>query len=244
MKRNMTAFLFETKSEEWRLLSFYQRFEQVVAVTVTIVISIVVMLALMALIKEAATLLLSLGKAPLGQIPFKSLFGTIMTVLIAMEFKHSIIKVAGRKESIVQVKTVILIALMAMTRKLIILEPGQIQPFSLVALSVAILALGIVYWLVREQDSEKRFQISAGSSRGRTRHKRRAFPGPRSLQGENTSKHTRAAVGNGFESPGGICPPKTTRSASNPGLCPTSKTLRFSSGQSRSTSSKSATSAS
>ena len=34
----------------------------------------------------------------------------IMTLLIAMEFKHSIIRAALRQESIVQVKTVILIA--------------------------------------------------------------------------------------------------------------------------------------
>ncbi len=188
MKRNLFDFLFETKSEEWRLLSFYQRFEQVVAVTVTIVISIVVSLALLALIKEAALLLWSLGRAPLGQVPFKSLFGTIMTVLIAMEFKHSIIKVAGRKESIVQVKTVILIALMAMTRKLIILEPGQIPPASLVALSGAILVLGIVYWLVREQDGSGWFQTSAGRSRGRTIRRRRALPGSRAAHGEKISK--------------------------------------------------------
>ena len=40
----------------------------------------------------------------------------------AMEFKHSIIRAALRQESVVQVKTVILIALLALSRKFIILD--------------------------------------------------------------------------------------------------------------------------
>jgi hypothetical protein len=42
-----------------------------------------------------------------------------MTLLIAMEFKHSILRVIARKERIIQVKTVLLIALLALARKFI-----------------------------------------------------------------------------------------------------------------------------
>lgn len=37
---------------------------------------------------------------------FQSVFGMIMTLLIAMEFKHSIVRVAQRRDSIIRVKTV------------------------------------------------------------------------------------------------------------------------------------------
>jgi hypothetical protein len=47
----------------------------------------------------------------------------IMTLLIAMEFKHSIVRVALRRDSIIQVKTVILIGLIALARKFVILDP-------------------------------------------------------------------------------------------------------------------------
>ncbi len=40
----------------------------------------------------------------------------IMTLLIAMEFKHSIVRVALRRDSIIQVKTVILIGLIALAQ--------------------------------------------------------------------------------------------------------------------------------
>ena len=77
-----------------------------------------------------------------------------MTLLIAMEFKHSIVKVALRKESIIQVKTVILIAILALARKFIILEP-DVDPAKVAALAGTVLALGLTYWLMRERDDRK-----------------------------------------------------------------------------------------
>jgi uncharacterized membrane protein (DUF373 family) len=72
----------------------------------------------------------------------------IMTLLIAMEFKHSIVRVALRRDSIIQVKTVILIAL---ARKFVILDP-EVSPAKIAALAGATLALGATYWLLRKRD--------------------------------------------------------------------------------------------
>jgi uncharacterized membrane protein (DUF373 family) len=47
---------------------------------------------------------------------------------------------------------VILIALLAIVRKLIILDLTSTDALQLFALAAAILALGAVYWLVRDQD--------------------------------------------------------------------------------------------
>jgi uncharacterized membrane protein (DUF373 family) len=75
----------------------------------------------------------------------------VMTLLIAMEFKHSIVRIMLRRDHIVQVKTVILVALLAIARKFIILDPIT-QPAQIAALAVALLALGSVYWLMRQRD--------------------------------------------------------------------------------------------
>jgi uncharacterized membrane protein (DUF373 family) len=69
-----------------------------------------------------------------------------------MEFKHSIIRVALRRESVIQVKTVMLVALLALSRKFIILDVAATEPATIAALSGATLVLGIVYWLLRERD--------------------------------------------------------------------------------------------
>lgn len=76
----------------------------------------------------------------------------VMTLLIAMEFKHSIVRVAMRHGSIVQVKTVVLIALLALSRKFVILDTAATGPAQVGALAFATLVLGIVYWLLRERD--------------------------------------------------------------------------------------------
>jgi len=73
-------------------------------------------------------------------------------VIIALEFKRSLLVTAERRKSIVQVRTVILLAMLAIVRKLIILDLTQTDALQLLALAAAILALGAVHWLVREQD--------------------------------------------------------------------------------------------
>jgi uncharacterized membrane protein (DUF373 family) len=50
------------------------------------------------------------------------------------------------------VRTVILLAMLAIVRKLIILDLSNTEPLHLFALATAIMALGTVHWLVREQD--------------------------------------------------------------------------------------------
>ncbi|HBU4090226.1 TPA: phosphate-starvation-inducible PsiE family protein, partial [Klebsiella pneumoniae] len=88
---------------------------------------------------------------PLDHKVFQTVFGMIMTLLIAMEFKHSIVRVALRRDSIIQVKTVILIGLIALARKFVILDP-ETGPAKVAALAGATLALGATYWLLRERD--------------------------------------------------------------------------------------------
>ena len=83
---------------------------------------------------------------------FQAIFGMIFTVLIALEFNHSILGVLERKESIVQVKTVVLIALLALVRKFIILDATKTEPLTVIGLAAAVMALGGVHWLVRDQD--------------------------------------------------------------------------------------------
>ena len=80
----------------------------------------------------------------------------IFTVIIALEFKRSLWSWRSAGTSIVQVRTVILLALLAIVRKLIILDLATTEAMQLFALSAAILALGVVYWLVRDQDRRER----------------------------------------------------------------------------------------
>ena len=145
---------FQVLRDQWAIMSFYERFEQVVALVLSAVIAVIIMVSLFQLISIVFTLLVLDAFNPLDHKVFQSVFGMIMTLLIAMEFKHSIVRVALRRDSIIQVKTVILIAILALARKFIILEP-DVDPAKVAALAGTVLALGLTYWLMRERDDRK-----------------------------------------------------------------------------------------
>ena len=149
--RTSQKFLGETR-EHWPLMSFYDRFEQVVAIVLSLVVAVVIALALVQLVLRIMPLLIRGALDPLDPEVFQGIFGTVMTLLIALEFKHSIIRVALRRESIVQVKTVLLIALIALSRKFVILDTSDTSAATIAALASATLVLGAVYWLLRERD--------------------------------------------------------------------------------------------
>jgi uncharacterized membrane protein (DUF373 family) len=150
-RRSPAGLLQETR-EHWPLMNLYERFEHVVAFILSLIIAFVIALALLQLLARVVPLLLSGALDPLDHEVFQGLFGMIMTLLIALEFKHSIIRVALRRESIVQVKTVVLISLLALSRKFIILDSKVTGAETIAALALATLVLGVVYWLLRQRE--------------------------------------------------------------------------------------------
>lgn len=77
----------------WKIMSFYEKFEQIVAISLSCVIAFIIIVSLIQSIRTFITLSLGNGFHPLNHQAFQNMFGMIMTLLIAMEFKHSIIQV-------------------------------------------------------------------------------------------------------------------------------------------------------
>jgi uncharacterized membrane protein (DUF373 family) len=141
----------------WRGLSFYQKFEHAVVLVLVGLIAVVVIAAVWSLaVKILFGLVLSGRVDPTDPTVFQAVFGMIFTVIIALEFKRSLQIVTERRDTVVQVRAVILIAMLAIVRKLIILDIGPANTGELFGLAAAILALGAVYWLVRDQDRRVR----------------------------------------------------------------------------------------
>jgi len=111
-----------------------------------------VVLAVWNLALKIFTSILATGLDPTDYSVFQAVFGMIFTVIIALEFKRSLLVIAERDRGVVQVRTVVLIALLAIVRKLMITDMSATTAEQLLALAAATLALGGVYWLVRDQD--------------------------------------------------------------------------------------------
>ena len=139
--------------QRWRRLTVYLKFEHAVVLVLTILLSVIIVSAIWKLaIKVLYSLVLSDTFDLTDLAAFQSVFGMVFTVIIALEFKRTLVLVTERTESVVQVRAVILIALLAIVRKLIILDISPGDAPQLLALAAATLSLGGVYWLVRDQD--------------------------------------------------------------------------------------------
>jgi uncharacterized membrane protein (DUF373 family) len=137
----------------WLGLNVYQKFEHIIISIVIALIAIVIVSAVWSLaVKVLSSLILSRSFDPTDHVVFQNVFGMIFTVIIGLEFKRSLLLVTERKETVVQVRAVILIAMLAIVRKLIILDLETTTALQLMSLAGAILSLGAVYWLVRDQD--------------------------------------------------------------------------------------------
>ncbi len=75
------------------------------------------------------------------------IFGLFLSVLIALEILENI--TAYIRRHVVQVELVIVTALTAVGRKLIILDLEKINGLSLIGLAIAIFALSLSYFIVR-----------------------------------------------------------------------------------------------
>lgn len=142
----------DINTAQWRVASTYEKFEQIVVLLLTGLIIVVIASAMWHLAIKILFSLVLTSLDPTDPAVFQTVFGMILTVIIALEFKHSILIMVKREQSIVQVRTVVLIAMLAVIRKFIIIDLSATTANQVFALSAGIISLGAVYWLVRDQD--------------------------------------------------------------------------------------------
>src|ERR1700719_1814823 len=92
------------------LLTVYQKFEHVIILVLTSLIAVVVVLVVWNLaLKILFGVVLSSTLDPSDYAAFQAVFGMILTVIIALEFKRSLLVVVERRYGVVHVRSVILI---------------------------------------------------------------------------------------------------------------------------------------
>jgi uncharacterized membrane protein (DUF373 family) len=154
------AIEFRDLRSKWQTLSIYERFEQSVVGVLTLVIAVIVALATWQLLLHTLKLMESHVVNPADPQVFQGLFGMVLTVLIALEFKHTLLVVRHHRRAIVQVRAVVLIALLALVRRFVILDLYQTAPSIIAALAGAVLALGIVFSLVGNAEQQQEDEAS------------------------------------------------------------------------------------
>jgi uncharacterized membrane protein (DUF373 family) len=133
--------------------TLYETFEHIIMLILTIIIVVLIGFATYHLVLTTFGLILAGELDPANRDVYPSIFGMFFTVLIGLEFKRSFLIVTASQTSIVRIRSIILIGMLATLRKFIVLDLKEINVLEMLAVAAAILALGIVYWLVRDQET-------------------------------------------------------------------------------------------
>ncbi|MCG7988465.1 MAG: phosphate-starvation-inducible PsiE family protein [Candidatus Thiodiazotropha sp. LLP2] len=138
----------------WPEMSLFERFEYLVMLFVSFMLAIIILVALVRLVENVYLLLLEQMTDHTGFKAFQATFGMLLTLLIAFEFRNSINAVLEGKGLLIQVKIVVLIAIIALARKFLVMDPKEYDAMIMLAYAAIALSLGIIYWLLSKRESE------------------------------------------------------------------------------------------
>lgn len=141
-------------SSGWKMFDrYYERFERAVSLVLLVLMGVIVLAATAELIYLLYQDLLSPPGLFLGVSELFQVFGLFMMVLIAIELMSSIYMYL--KDKVVHVEIIFLIGITAVTRKIVILDSKDIDPFYLMGLASLLAALTGGYYLIKKRTQEK-----------------------------------------------------------------------------------------
>ncbi len=139
--------------EDTTYLKLVDRSEQLLAKVLGLVLLVVMVAATIQLIVSVAWSL-SQPATPWMASRLNSVLGDLLTLLIAGEVLQNIISYLRRH--VVQIELVLLTAMTAVARKVIVLPPGaENKPQLLAGLGVAVLTLAAAFWLMRNLNARR-----------------------------------------------------------------------------------------
>jgi uncharacterized membrane protein (DUF373 family) len=132
----------------------YDQFELIISGILLVVISIIIIYStgqvVITLVADFHT-----GVHFAEQGALKDTFGLILGLLILIEFNHSIALAMRRRSGVLEVRVVILIAIIVIARKLILLDYATTGLNTLLGLGGLALSLGALYWLLTDVERRR-----------------------------------------------------------------------------------------
>jgi len=140
--------LLRVLMDDQAFLRGIDRGERLLAKALSLILALVVLVASFHLLQLVLRDLSDPSTTWLGD-ELTRVLGDVLNVLIALEVLQNLTAYLRRK--VVQIELVLVTALTAVARKVIVLPPGaENKPVLLAGLGVVVLALAAAYWLVRQ----------------------------------------------------------------------------------------------
>lgn len=139
---------------KWPKLASYAQFERIALGSVLLMLGII---TLYAIVFVAIRLLsdLTLGESFLDKAAMQDTFGLILTIVILLEFNHSIYVALTERSGAIQARIVVLIVILVIARKLMLRDFEALDFQTLLGFGGLLLALGGLYWLISDGDRRR-----------------------------------------------------------------------------------------
>ena len=148
-------FLLDVFRKQAKGRTAYEWFEQIILGIIVIIMSLVIIYSLfVAMITLSGDL--ASGIESMETSALKDTFGLILTVIILVEFNHSIVLAIRQRSGAIQVRIVVLITIIVLARKLVLLDYTTASMETLLGLGGLALSLGGLYWLISDGEQRKR----------------------------------------------------------------------------------------
>jgi len=144
------SLMFACKDESF--LMAIGKVENLVSKILAIALVFVIFVALVDLLKLLTYDLFFTDPKGVFTAPLLKIFGMFLNVLIALELMENV--TAYLRQHVIQLELVIITALTAVARKIVIFDSKS--EGDLTGLSIAVLSLSISYWIVRSQNKSRK----------------------------------------------------------------------------------------
>jgi uncharacterized membrane protein (DUF373 family) len=138
---------------DWRKYFTYLQFERIALVCIMLMVAAIAVFAIvytgMKLVSD-----LALGETFVDKAALQDTLGLILTILILLEFNHSVWIAITQRSGAIQVLMLIRITILVIVRKLMLIDFTVAEATTMLGFGGLLLALGALYWLVASGDRQ------------------------------------------------------------------------------------------
>jgi uncharacterized membrane protein (DUF373 family) len=149
----------------WRKYCTYSQFERIALACIMFMIAIIAVVAIVFTgVKIVSDILL--GETFIDKAALQDTLQLILTILILLEFNHSVFVALTERSGAIQVRMLIRITILVVARKLMLIDFTAANANILLGFGGLLLALGGLHWLISTGDRQRPTWSTADHSAG------------------------------------------------------------------------------
>jgi uncharacterized membrane protein (DUF373 family) len=141
----------ESSNARWRAFLDYMQFERIALACVLLMIGAIAIYAIVIAATKLGADMLA-GEAVLDRTMLQDTLGSILIILILLEFNHSVWVALTERSGAIQARILVRITILVIVRKLMLMDFTAASAETMLGFAALLLALGGLYWLISDGD--------------------------------------------------------------------------------------------